>query len=177
MRDLAYGLGNLQHNRSASFGAVLMPSTRFGVDLNYTYDNLFTNLNICFVQTPVPALATTTPLCPVGYLTGLSYYRNIDNFASANIMAKPFQRMTITAGYSVTSTTGSNLVLNPLAPLGPVAINYHLPSAAVAIDVAKHLTFKGGWNLYDYLEKSPPLSILPRNFRANLISISLRYAM
>jgi hypothetical protein len=177
MRNLADGLGNLQHNRSASAGVIFMPSERFGVDLNYTYDNLFKNLNVCFVETPVPALAATTPLCSLGYLTALSYYRNVDNFASAHIMAKPLKRMTLTAGYSITSTTGSNLVLNPLAPLGPIAINYHLPSAAVAVEMAKHLTLKGGWNLYEYREKSSPGTITPRNFNANLISISLRYAM
>ncbi len=177
MRDLAYGLGNLQHNRSASISAVFMPSSRFGLDANYTYNNLFTNLNICFVETPVPAFAATTSLCPTGFLTGLSYYRDVDHFASASVLAKPVPRISLAAGYSVTSTTGSNLILNPLAPLGPVAINYHLPSASMAIDLAKHLTFKAGWNLYDYLEKSAPLSIVARNFRANVVSISLRYAM
>ena len=177
MRDLAYGLGNLQHNRSASISAVFMPSSRFGLDANYTYNNVFTNVNICFVETPVPAFAATTSLCPAGFLTGLSYYRDVDHFASANVLAKPVPRVSLTAGYSVTSATGSNLILNPLAPLGPVAINYHLPSASMAIDLAKHLTFKAGWNLYDYLEKSAPLSIVPRNFRANVVSISLRYAM
>jgi len=177
MRDLAAGLGNLQHNRSFSFGAVLPFSPRWGVDLHYTYDNFLSNLNVCFVETPAPSFATTTPICPVGYLTALSYYHDTDNFGAANLMIKPIARTTITAGYAITSTTGSNLLLNPFAPLGPAAITYHLPTAALSIDVAKHLTFKGGWNLYDYDEKSPPGPVAPRNFRANLISVSLRYAM
>ncbi len=177
MRDLAYGLGNLQHNRNFSFGAVLPFSPRWGVDVHYTYDDFLTNLNICFSETPTPAFATTTPICPVGYLTTNSYYHDIDHFGSANLMMKPVARATISAGYTITSTTGSNLLLNPYAPLGPAAINYHLPTAAIAVDVAKHLTFKGGWNLYDYDEKSPPGPVAPRNFRANVLSVSLRYAM
>jgi hypothetical protein len=91
-------------------------------------------------------------------------------------VVKPFARTTISAGYAVTSTTGGNLQLSPYAPLGPVAINYNLPSAAVAVSLAEHVTFKGGWNLYDYVEKSPPLAVVPRNFRANLLTLSLRYA-
>lgn len=176
MRDLAYGLDSKDHNRSVSVGAVLSPSEHWGIDLNYGYDNLATNINICFSETPTPAFASTTPICPAGYLTTLSYYRDTDNFANANLFVKPIARATFTFGYTVTSTTGSSLLLNPLAPLGPAAINYNLPNAALAIDLAKHLTLKGGWNLYDYEEKSPPGPIAPRNFRANLVSISLRYA-
>lgn len=176
-RDLAYGLGNLQHNRSFSFGAVFPLSTRFGIDLHYSYNNFLSNLNFCFSETPVPAFASVTTLCPAGYLTTLSYYRDIDHFGSANLMFKPIARATITAGYTLTSTQGSNLLLNSLAPLGPVAINYHLPSAAIAINLAKHVTLKGGWNLFDYVEKSAPGPVAPRNFEANVISLSLRYSM
>jgi hypothetical protein len=177
MRNLAAGLGNLQHNRNFSVGTVVSISPRWGIDLNYSYNNLLTNLNICFNETPTPAFASVSSICPVGYLTALSYYRNIDNFASGNLIVKPFARTTLTAGYTITNTTGNNLLLNPNAPLGPAAINYHLPHAAVALDVAKHVTLKAGWNLYDYIEKSPPRLILPRNFRGNVITISLRYAI
>ncbi len=177
MRDLAYGLGNLQHNRSFSFATAVTPSPRWGVDVNYTYEDLFTNLNVCFVQTPAPAFATITPLCGASYLTAASFYHNYDNFGSANLMLRPITRTTLTLGYAITSTTGANLLLNPYAPLGPTETNYHLPSAALAVDLAKHLALKAGWNLYDYKEKSPPGPVAPRNFRANLITIALRYAM
>ncbi|HEX4230537.1 MAG TPA: hypothetical protein VHZ07_17810 [Bryobacteraceae bacterium] len=176
MRDLAYGLDNKDHNRFISFGVVLSPSEHWGIDLNYSYDNFATNINICFSETPVPAFASTTPICPVGYLTAPSYYRDVDNFGNANVFVKPISRTTFTVGYSVTSTTGNSLLLNSLAPLGPAAINYNLPNAALAIDVAKHLTLKGGWNLYDYEEKSFSGPIAARTFRANLVSVSLRYA-
>jgi len=177
MRDLAAGLGNLQHNRSFSFGAVFPISPKFGVDLNYTYDNFLSNLNICFSETPTPSYASTTSICPAGYLTALSYYRDIDHFGSANLMFKPVGRATFSVGYTITSTNGANLLLNPLSPLGPVAINYHLPTAAVALSLAKRVTLKAGWNLFNYNEKSAPGPVAARNFEANVISVSLRYAM
>jgi hypothetical protein len=177
MKDLAVGLGNLEHNGSFSFGAVFPISAKLGVDVNYTYNNFLSNLNICFSETPTPSFGSTTPFCPTGYLTALSYYRDIDHFGTANLMFKPMARATISAGYTITSTNGATLLLNPLAPLGPVAINYHLPTASVAFEIAKHVTFKGGWNLFDYIEKSAPGPVTPRNFEANLLSISLRYTM
>jgi hypothetical protein len=177
LRDLEGGLGDMQHNRGFSFATVITPSSHWGINLNYGYQNIYTALNICFVETPAPSFASVTPLCTPAYLQALSYYRNVDNFGSANLMLRPVQRTTLTLGYTVSSTTGSNLLLNPYAPLGPAAINYNLPSAALAVDVAKRWTLKAGWNLYDYREKSPPGPIFPRNFRADLFSVSLRYAM
>lgn len=177
LRDLEGGLGDMQHNRAISFATVLTPSPHWGISLNYGYQNIYTALNICFVETPAPSFASVTPLCTSAYLQALSYYRNVDNFGSTNLMLRPVQRTTLTLGYTVSSTTGSNLLLNPYAPLGPAAINYNLPSAALAVDLAKHWTLKAGWNLYDYREKSPPGPVFPRNFRADLVSVSLRYAM
>jgi len=46
----------------------------------------------------------------------------------------------------------------------------------LALAVSRSVTFKAGWNFYDYDEKSNPGIVAPRNFRANLISVSLRYA-
>ena len=58
-----------------------------------------------------------------------------------------------------------------------MAYNYHLPTAALAYDITKHVTFKTGWNYYDYDEKSVPVLVAPRNFRANIFATSLRFSM
>ena len=66
----------------------------------------------------------------------------------------------------------------PDAPLSQ-ALNWHKPTAGIAIDVAKGVTFKGNYSYYDYNEKETqglPLVTLPRNFHANTEMISLRYA-
>jgi hypothetical protein len=36
---------------------------------------------------------------------------------------------------------------------------------------------KGGWNYYDYNEKSLPGPTLPRDFRGNVFTVSMRYLM
>ena len=66
----------------------------------------------------------------------------------------------------------------PDAPLSQ-ALNWHKPTAGVAIDVVKGVTFKGNYSYYDYNEKETlglPLVTLPRNFHANTETISLKYA-
>ncbi len=65
----------------------------------------------------------------------------------------------------------------PDAPFSQ-ALNWHKPTAGLAIDVAKGVTFKGNYSYYDYNEKETqglPLVTLPRNFHANTEMISLKY--
>jgi opacity protein-like surface antigen len=52
-----------------------------------------------------------------------------------------------------------------------------LPSASLAFDISKSLTYKAGWNYYDYNEKSLPGPTLPRDFRGNTFTLALRYTM
>ena len=81
------------------------------------------------------------------------------------------------SGYTITSSVGNSLILNPNAPTGPLSYNYHLPQATLAIDLKKHFTYKTAWNFYDYNEKSNPGPTLPRDFRGNVFTLSMRYSM
>jgi len=66
----------------------------------------------------------------------------------------------------------------PDAPLSQ-ALNWHKPTAGIAIDVAKGLTLKGNYSYYDYNEKETlglPIVTLPRNLHANIETMSLKYA-
>lgn len=66
----------------------------------------------------------------------------------------------------------------PDAPLSQ-ALNWHKPSAGVAVDVTKNFTVKAGYAYYDYNEKETsglPLATLPRNFHAHMGTISLKYS-
>jgi opacity protein-like surface antigen len=49
--------------------------------------------------------------------------------------------------------------------------------ASLAVELSKHVIYKTGWNYYDYNEKSAPGPTLPRDFRGNTLTMSLRYSM
>jgi hypothetical protein len=80
-------------------------------------------------------------------------------------------------GYTVTSSDGSTLILDPDAPTGPLTFRYYLPMAGIAYEVSKGFTFKTNWNYYDYKEYSDVGPTLPRNFRGNVVTVSIRYAL
>jgi len=168
-------IGHTGHNRNYSFSAVLAPPTAsWGLDLNYAYNNIFSQTNICFVSTPVPATALD---CGAPFLQSPSVYKENINYGGASIYLKPFSRLTLNAGYTLTSTSGSTLILNPNSPTGPLSFNYTLPMVMVQFDLTKRLSYKTGWNYYDYNEKSDPGPTLPRDFHGNTFTLSLRYSM
>jgi hypothetical protein len=168
-------IGNLQHNRSYAFNTVIAPPEgSWGLDLSYDYNDVFSQTNICFVATPTPAGSLS---CGTPFLSGLSVYKELSNVAGGSLYWKPVRRVNVGMGYTVTSSTGSTLILNPNAPTGPLSFNYHLPMASLAVELSKHLIYKTGWNYYDYNEKSAPGPTLPRDFRGNTLTLSLRYSM
>lgn len=174
-RNNTLDIGNLQHNRSYAFNSVLAPAeSKWGLDVSYDYNDIFSQTNICFVSTPtVPgALSCGTP-----FLSGISVYSEASHVGAGSILLKPTKRVTASVGYTLTSSNGNTLILNPIAPTGPLAFNYHLPSGSLIVQMAKNLAFKTGWNYYDYNEKSDPGPTLPRDFRGNTFTIALRYSM
>jgi len=176
-RNTTGDIGGLGHNRSYGFSGVFAPAnTWYSLDLSYDYNDVFSQTNICFVaasQFNVPGLVA----CGSPFLSGISTYTDVSHFASGTVVLRPWKRVTAGVGYAVTSTSGNTLILNPLAPTGPLAFNYHLPTASVAIAINKALTLKSGWNYYGYNEKSDPGPTLPRDFRGNMFTVSMRYTM
>jgi hypothetical protein len=176
-RNTSLDIGSLQHNRSYAFsGAFAPPDAKWGLDLSYDYNDIFSQINICFVATPnlTPPGSTS---CGTPFLSGISTYNSISQFGSGSLILKPWRRLTAGVGYAVTSTSGNTLILNPFAPTGPLAFNYHLPTASLAFAFSDKLTYKAGWNYYGYNEKSDPGPTLPRDFRGNMFSMSVRYTM
>jgi hypothetical protein len=167
-------IGNLQHNRSFTFDTTIAPpSGKWGVDLGYDYNDIFSQTNICFVATPAPPGALS---CGTPFLSGLSTYDEASHILNSSFFVKPVRRVQVGAGYTLTSSAGNTLILNPNAPTGPLSFNYHLPSASVAVDLVKDWTFKSDWNYYDYNEKSLPGATAARDFHGNVYTLSLRYA-
>jgi len=176
-RNTSLDIGGLGHNRSYGVTGIFAPAeAKWSLDLSYDYNDIFSQTNICFVATPnfAPPGSIT---CGTPFLSGVSVYNDISHFASGSFIVKPWQRVTAGVGYAVTSTSGNTLILNPNAPTGPLSFNYHLPTGSLAIALSKAVTFKGNWNYYDYNEKSAPGPTLPRDFRGNVFTLSLRYTM
>lgn len=173
-RNHALGIGNTQHSRSYSLSAMLAPrNNQLAFDAHWSYYDIFSATNICFVANPPPPGAVS---CGGFFLADVSVYDQKTHFLSATLMWKPVQRVTTEVGYTGTFASGDTLLLNPLAPLGPLNYNYHLPAAGVRVELAPRWSLRGEWNYHGYNERGDPGPTLPREFRGNVFTTSVKYA-
>ncbi len=178
-RNNVTSINNLQHNRTYGFSAAFEPNERFSFDIGYDYNDIFSQILVCYVSSTAPSGLSKCPGSTV-LLQQVSLYNNKAHFGYFNAMWKPFRRLTTNVGYAITSTAGNTLILNPNAPTGPLAYNFHKPYAGLAVELYKGLSWRAQWNYYGYNEKESLLPVVdftgPRDFRGNMVTLAVRYA-
>ncbi|MGA2990859.1 MAG: hypothetical protein ABSD88_10340, partial [Candidatus Korobacteraceae bacterium] len=106
--------GNQSHARNYSLGASLDPNRRFGLDVGWTYLDQKIAAGTCL---PVSGTLVTSPALPVasgscyqtaGDLAVLLNYGEDTHTAFFNLRFKPIKRVTLNAGYELTSSSGFN---------------------------------------------------------------------
>ena len=204
-RDNVSTVDNLEHDRSYSFSALLMPNQRLSVDFGYNYWDVYTQSEICFnysisYANPTPPPTTlpvstfppgvNTTACPVpGASVGplpsgqgaLSTYSSKDHFAHAALMWKPMKRVTASLGYGGSFVRGNTIFLNPLTPSGTLDFNYQRPYASIEIAIYGGFSYKMAWNYYGFNETgntSPfGLAAIPlQDFNGSNATFSFRYS-
>ena len=169
------------HNRNYGLTANLNPRQRIGFDFAYNYNDYQQNALICFndSDTSLTVVANAGSCTANGYndsgnpLLTHGIYSSRTHYGMGSVTLKPASRVTILAGYSITSVGGETPQFNRLQPLGSLAYNYHQPLANVVIDIGHNFSWKGSWNYYQYGEKSFVGPTDPRYFHANNATFSL----
>jgi len=180
-RDNVFTVNNIEHGRTYSLNAALSPRSDFTVDFGYSYMDVYTQTEICF---PDSSALFTQP-CPVAGASSplgtLSFYESRDNYAYADVMAKPQKRVTFLVGYMGSIVRGSTTFLNPLAPTGTLDFDYFTPYASLTFDIYKGVSYRTAWNYYGYQDHgiaNPPglVPLSSQNFNGNNVTFVLRYA-
>ena len=172
-----------QHNRGTGFALSFTPIDRVSAQLGYNYNNIYSSLFICFTSsTALPGLST----CPgvPGLVQQLSAYSSTVNTGFLDFLWTPANRMTLEVGANLSGVSGSQLNLNPqstipTAPTGPLNSSWYQPYGSVSYRFAKQWTGRARWDYYDYHEDSDGSYqdlYAPRNFRGNLVTLSIRFA-
>ncbi|HTT19957.1 MAG TPA: hypothetical protein VMG82_13485 [Candidatus Sulfotelmatobacter sp.] len=169
------------HNRNYGFTANLNPRQRIGFDLAYNYNDYQQNTFICFnnSDTSLVVVANAGSCTANGYsdsgnpLLTNGIYTSRTHYGMGSVTVRPVSRVSMLAGYSITSVGGETPQLNSLQPFGSLQYNYHQPLANVIVDIGHHISWKGSWNYYQYGEKSFVGPTDPRYFHANNATFSL----
>jgi hypothetical protein len=183
-RDNVAGTNNLQHDRVYGISAILQPNEKYSLELGYDYNDVFSQIIICYVATPLPPGTTSCGAPP--FVAQPSTYTNQSHYGYFDAMWMPYHQLTARLGANLTGTSGSALLLNPNAVSGPLDSKWLHPFGGLDYHFAKNWTGKAYWDFYGYHEDptagtvagtfAPQDAFAPRNFRGNLVTLSLRYA-
>jgi hypothetical protein len=179
-RNNVFDVNNLQHNRVYAVSAGFQPKEKIGLELGYDYNDVFSQILICYTSSAVVTGPDSVACTGVsGLIQQLSIYTNKSHFGYFDASWTPLRRLTVRVGANLTGTSGSVLIISPNAPSGPLDSAYYQPFGGIDYHLMKGLTGRVYWGYYGYHEDESNVVqdvFAPRNFRANLVTLSLRYA-
>jgi hypothetical protein len=186
-RNNVFQVNDLQHNRAYGVSALIQPTEKIGVEIGYDYNDVYSQILICYISVAAGQNGPGIQACPdvPGLVQQLSTYINNSQYGYVNFTLTPVRRMTLRVGADLTGTSGSQLRLDPQALIpnqvtGPLNSKWLHPLGGVDYQFAKNWTGKAYWDYYGYHEDPTPGAVqdifAPRNFRANLVTLSVRYA-
>ena len=178
-RDNVQTVNHLEHNRDFSFGASIIPSEKWSLDLGYSYNSVFSTTLICYPSTPPPPDAGTAPPVCTNEGTpysGNGYYNAPTNFGTIGFTFNPVKRVHAKAGYRMSSVNGTSEMINIRQVPGSLQSQYQQPYGGLGVEIAPKWTWKFDWNYYSYGEGTPIGPTLPRSTRGNVYTLAVNYA-
>ena len=180
-------INNNQHNRVYGISAILQPVEKFGMEIGYDYNDVFSQILICYISVAAGQPGPGIQACPngPGLTQQLSTYTNKSHYGYFDFTATPLRHFTARLGANLTGTTGSQLRLDPQALIpnqvtGPLNSKWLHPFGGLDYQFAKNWTGRAYWDYYGYHEDPTAGAVqdifAPRNFRGNLVTLSVRYA-
>jgi len=168
-----------EHNRDYSFGMSIIPSEKWSIDMNYSYNNVYSTTLECYPSTPPPPTAEPPP--PVCTAAGTpyqsnGYYNAPTNFGFIGFTVSPMKRVWAKAGYRMSDVNGNSQPINIRQVPGSLQSQWQSPYGGIYVQIAPKWTWKGDYNWYSYGEGTPIGPTLPRSFRGNVYTLAVNYA-
>jgi hypothetical protein len=176
-------LQHVDHSRTLSLNADLMPNEHYGFDIGYAYSGVYTATNICFQGTAasatIPGAATPTgvacpsptprvPGTPYTFGPAKDFMSAPTQYASLALALSPIDKFHANIGYRVSSVNGSRFFNDPRDVNGSLVSKYQTPFVNLSYAMRKNLIWKGEYNYFGYGEGGPsgaqycnPSSTLP----------------
>jgi hypothetical protein len=160
-------LQHLDHSRTLSLNADLMPNEHYGFDIGYAYSGVYTATNICFQGTAssptIPGAATPTgvacpspaprvPGSPYTFGPAKDFMSAPTQYASVALALSPIDKFHANIGYRISSVNGSRFFNDPRDVNGSLVSKYQTPFVNLSYAMRKTLIWKGEYNYFGYGE-------------------------
>jgi len=165
-----YGpLNHIDFSRVANVNAMLAPNEHYGIDLSYSYTDVYTATNICFTSgatSTLPGAATLNNagqpnVCPGIFARGgtnlVDFFAKdfVDaptQFGSMSLNVSPSDNVHLNFGYHISAVNGDRFYNDARDVAGSLISTYQSPFANISWKTSRHLTWKGDYNNYQYGE-------------------------
>jgi hypothetical protein len=177
--DNVQTVNHFAHNQDFSFGAVINPSEKWGIDLNYAYDSVYSRTDECYASSaPVAGAQPSPAVCQQGSLPWQSngFYNQPTQYGSIGFLLNPVKKLHAAAGYRMSAVNGDAPPINIRQVSGSLQSQYQTPYGRIDYDFTPNWTWKGDYNYYSYGEGTPIGPTLPRSLHANNFTLAIRYA-
>ncbi len=177
--DNVQTVNHFAHNQDFSFGAVINPSEKWGIDLNYAYDSVYSRTDECYASSaPVTGAQPSPTVCQQGGLPWQSngFYNQPTQYGSIGFLLKPVKKLHAAAGYRMSAVNGDAPPINIRQVPGSLQSQYQTPYGRIDYDFTPNWTWKGDYNYYSYGEGTPIGPTPPRSFHANNFTLAIHYA-
>ncbi len=172
-------VNHVAHNQDFSFTTSINPSEKWGIDLNYAYDSIFSRTDQCFISsTPVAGAQPSPAVCQQAGLPLQSdgYYNQPTQYGAIGFVFTPVKRLHAAGGYRMSAVNGQAPPINIRQVPGSLQSQYQTPYAKLTFDLAPNWSWKADYNYYSYGEGTPIGPTLPRSFHGNVYTFAVRYA-
>lgn len=157
---------HVDHSRIVSVGTVLDPNEHLGIDINYSFSDIYTSTNICYLNgatAALPGTASTTStgapnLCPdllKDWGPTMDFMEAPTHYGSFGLSYSPNKPIRTGAGYRISSVGGNQFFNDAQAVNGSLQSSYQSPYVNIAWTVHPGWVWRAEYNYYDYGEGGP----------------------
>jgi hypothetical protein len=166
-------LDHVDHSRILSMGVVLAPNEHYGFDFNYSFSDVYTSTNICYLSGAFTGTAGTTPslpgaasststgannLCP-SLLTDWGPVKDFmdapTQYASMALTLSPNKSFRSDFGYRISAVSGNQFFNDAQEVNGSLQSAYQTPYVDLAWTVKPGWIWRAEYNYYGYGEGGP----------------------
>jgi hypothetical protein len=172
-------VNHVAHNQDFSFATAINPSEKWGIDLNYAYDSVYSRTDECYISSaPVAGAQQSPAVCQQAGLPLQSngFYNQPTQYGSIGFLLTPTKKLHAAAGYRISAVNGTAPPINIRQVPGSLQSQYETPYGKLAFDLTPNWTWKGDYDYYSYGEGTPIGPTLPRSFHGNVFTLAVHYA-
>jgi len=163
-------LNHVDYSRVGSMGLVLSPSEHYGVNLNYSYSDVYAATNICYSSGAAAATATTPAFAGAATVTSSGapnlcsgnatwmardFMNAPTQFVMVSFSYTPTDKVHANLGYTASAVNGSRFFNDARDVNGSMVSTYQSPFVNLAYTMHPGLIWKAQFNYYGYGEGGP----------------------